>query len=118
MALRSVCGCKCKADNFRKGTAAQVWAAVSVGRHAMIDLYFVTSPNVTKVVIALEEMGLDYRLRPTELSKGEHLDPANVAGAINGKLPVIRDNIPAGGGDAVTIFESGAILQYLAEKSG
>jgi GST-like protein len=84
----------------------------------MIDLYFVTSPNVTKVVIALEEMGLEYRLLPTDLSQGEHLDPANVAGAVNGKLPVIRDDCPADGGDPVTIFESGAILQYLAEKSG
>ena len=84
----------------------------------MIDLYFVTSPNVTKVVIALEEMGLEYRLRPTDLSQGAHLDPANVGGAINGKLPVIRDDRAADGGDPVTIFESGAILQYLAEKSG
>src|SRR3546814_865304 len=63
-------------------------------------------------------MGLEYRFRPTDLSKGEHLDPANVAGAINGKLPVIRDDSPADGGDPITIFESGAILQYLAEKSG
>src|SRR3546814_5882821 len=63
-------------------------------------------------------MGLEYRFRPTDLSKGEHLDPANVAGAINGKLPVIHDDSPADGGDPITIFESGAILQYLAEKSG
>ncbi|MBB4631623.1 glutathione S-transferase N-terminal domain-containing protein [Sphingosinicella soli] len=84
----------------------------------MIDLHFVTSPNVTKVVIALEEMGLEYRLRPTDLSKGEHLDPANVSGAINGKLPVICDDSPEDGGDPITIFESGAILQYLAERSG
>lgn len=83
----------------------------------MIDLFFVTSPNVTKVVIALEEMELDYRLVPTDLSQGAHLDPANVAGAINGKLPVICDDSPADGGASMTVFESGAILQYLAEKS-
>lgn len=84
----------------------------------MIDLFFVTSPNVTKITIALEEMGLDYRLKPTDLSKGDHLDPANVGGAINGKLPVIVDDAPADGGPPVTLFESGAILQYLAEKAG
>src|SRR3546814_12623176 len=83
----------------------------------MMDLYFVTSPNVTKVVVALEEMGLEYRFRPTDLSKGEHLDHANVAGAINGKLPVIHDDSPAAGGDPITIFESGATLQSLAEMS-
>src|SRR3546814_17757211 len=69
------------ADIIQEGTVAQGWAAVLFGRHAMMDLYFVTSPNVTKVVIALEEMGLEYRFRPTDLSKGEHLDPATVAGA-------------------------------------
>src|SRR3546814_9441007 len=68
-------------------------------------------------IFALEEMGLEYRFRPTDLSKGEHLDPANVAGAINGKLPVIHDDSPADGGDPITIFESGAILQYLDRKS-
>jgi GST-like protein len=84
----------------------------------MIDLYFVTSPNVTKIVIALEEMALDYRLKPTDLSKGDHLNPANVAGAINGKLPILNDDKPDGGGPPLTIMESGAILQYLGEKTG
>src|SRR3546814_13661030 len=54
------------ADIIQEGTVAQGWAAVLFGRHAMMDLYFVTSPNVTKVVIALEEMGLEYRFRPTD----------------------------------------------------
>src|SRR3546814_2958022 len=76
----------------------------------MMDLYFVTSPNVTKVVIALEEMGLEFRFRPTDLSKGEHLDPANVAGAINGKLPVIHDDSPADGGDPVAERDVGPVL--------
>ena len=84
----------------------------------MIELFFVTSPNVYKIAIALEEMALPYRLCPVDLSTGAHLDPANVAGAATGKLPVIRDDDPPDGGEPVVVFESGAILQYLAEKSG
>src|SRR3546814_21166874 len=95
---------------MQEGTVAQGWAAVLFGRHAMMDLYFVTSPNVTKVVIALEEMGLEYRFRPTDLSKGEHLDPANVAGAIHGTLPVIHVDSPAAGGGTTTTIHPGAIL--------
>lgn len=84
----------------------------------MIKLYFCTSPNVYKVCIALEEMGLPYQLIPVDLSKGEHRDAAKVAGSITGKLPVITDEDPADGGAPIAIFESGAILQYLAEKTG
>ena len=84
----------------------------------MIKLYFCTSPNVYKVAIALEEMGLNYQLIAVDLSKGHHRDAAKVAGAKTGKLPVISDENPADGGDPITVFESGAILQYLAEKTG
>jgi len=84
----------------------------------MIDLFFVTSPNVYKICIALEEMGLAYTLRPVDLSKGEHLVPENIGGALNGRLPVIRDLAPADGGAPVTLFESGAILEYLGDKTG
>lgn len=84
----------------------------------MIDLFFATSPNVYKVSIALEEMGLPHRLCPIDLSKGEHRDPARIGGAATGKLPVIVDHAPADGGAPLTIVESGAILQYLGEKTG
>ena len=84
----------------------------------MIDLFFCTSPNVYKVSIALEEMALPYTLHSVDLSSGKHLDPANIAGASTGKLPVIRDDDPAYGGDPIVVFESGAILQYLGEKTG
>jgi len=84
----------------------------------MIDLFFVTSPNVYKVSTALEEMDLAYRAIPIDISKGEHLVPANIAGAPNAKLPVIRDHDPADGGTPLVVFESGAILEYLAEKTG
>jgi GST-like protein len=82
----------------------------------MIDLFFVTSPNVYKVTIALEEMGLDYRLLPVDISKGEHLEPDKIAYAFSPRLPVIRDDAPTDGGEPLVICESGAILEYLAEK--
>jgi GST-like protein len=84
----------------------------------MINLYFTTSPNVYKVLIALEEMGLENKLIPVDLSKGEHQSAANLAGANTGKVPVITDDDPPDGGSTITVFESGAILQYLAEKAG
>ena len=84
----------------------------------MITLYYVASPNVHKICIALEEMDLDYTLVPIDLSKNEHRDPANVGGAKNGRLPIIRDDAPTDGGEPIVTFESGAILQYLGEKSG
>lgn len=84
----------------------------------MIDLYFVTSPNVYKATIALEEMKLPYQLHFVDISKGEHLVPENIANAFSPKLPIIRDNAPHDGDGPLTIFESGAILEYLSEKAG
>lgn len=84
----------------------------------MIDLYFATSPNVWKICIALHEMQLEHRLLPVDLSKGAHHEAANLGGSPTRKVPVIVDHHPADGGDPVTVFESGAILQYLGEKTG
>ncbi len=84
----------------------------------MLDLFFVTSPNVYKATIALEEMGLDYRLCPVDISQGEHLVPENIAHSPSPRLPVLRDNDPDDGGDPIVIFESGAILEYLSDKTG
>lgn len=84
----------------------------------MIELFYTTSTNVYKILVALEEMNLAYRITPIDISAGEHRDPAKVGGSPTGKLPVIRDEDPIGGGESLTVFESGAILQYLAEKSG
>lgn len=84
----------------------------------MIELFFATSPNVYKVLIALEEMELPHRLVSVDLSRGAHHDPANLGGGVTGKVPVILDHQSADGSGAYTVFESGAILQYLAEKSG
>jgi GSH-dependent disulfide-bond oxidoreductase len=84
----------------------------------MIDLYFSPTPNGLKARLFLEEAGLDYRLMPVALGKGEQLQPGYLAIAPNGKIPAIVDHQPAGGGAPITLFESGAIMLYLAEKSG
>ena len=84
----------------------------------MIDLYHGLSPNVLKVTIFLEEAGLEYRNRSVDLSMGEQLKPEFLALSTNGKVPVIVDHAPADGGADVVVFESGAILVYLAEKTG
>lgn len=84
----------------------------------MIDFFFCTSVNVYKIAIAMEEMGLEYEHRLIDISKGEQHDPALLAGSPTGKVPVIRDLHPADGGEPVVVFESGAILTYLAEKTG
>ena len=84
----------------------------------MLELYFATSPNVLKVVIALEELNLIYRLIPVDLSKGEQHDPALLGGAITAKVPVLRDDAPNDKGPPLVLAESGAIMQYLGEKFG
>jgi len=83
----------------------------------MIDFYTWSSPNGLKIRIMLEETGLDYELYPVNLGEGEQKKPDYLAINPNGKIPAIVDR-DGPGGDEVTIFESGAILLYLAEKSG
>jgi len=84
----------------------------------MIDLHFVGTSNGRKVAIMLEEVGLDYRVIEYPLYAGHHLTPAFGRLNPNHKLPVIVDHAPADGGEPLSVFETGAILQYLAEKSG
>jgi GST-like protein len=84
----------------------------------MIDLHFVGTSNGRKIAIMLEEIGLDYRVIEYPLYAGHHLTPAFGRLNPNHKLPVIVDHAPADGGEPLTVFETGAILQYLAEKSG
>ena len=83
----------------------------------MIDFYTWSTPNGHKVAIMLEETGLDYTLRPVNLGQGEQKQPAFLAVNPNGKIPAIVDH-DGPGGQELTIFESGAVLLYLAEKSG
>lgn len=83
----------------------------------MITVYAMRSPNVFKVVIMLEEIGLPYALKHVRLDQGEHLTPEMLALNPNGKIPVIIDT-DGPGHESITIFETGAILIYLAEKAG
>jgi len=83
----------------------------------MIDLYTFATPNGRKASIALEELGLAYRVQVVDITKGEQFKPEFLAINPNSKIPAIVD--PDGpGGQAITIFESAAILIYLAEKTG
>jgi GSH-dependent disulfide-bond oxidoreductase len=84
----------------------------------MIDLYYWTTPNGHKVAIFLEEAGLPYAIKPVNIGKGEQFEPAFLRLAPNNRIPAIVDNAPADGGAPISVFESGAILQYLAEKTG
>lgn len=84
----------------------------------MIDLYYWPTPNGHKITLFLEEAGLEYRIVPVDISAGDQFKPAFLAFSPNNRMPAIIDHAPADGGEAITVFESGAILQYLAEKSG
>jgi GSH-dependent disulfide-bond oxidoreductase len=84
----------------------------------MIDVHYWPTPNGHKVTIFLEETGVAYRLLPVDIGKGEQFRPEFLAISPNNRMPAIVDHAPADGGAAVSVFESGAILVYLAEKTG
>ena len=84
----------------------------------MIDLHYWTTPNGHKVSIFLEEAGLPYRIVPVDISKGGQFEPDFLKISPNNRIPAIVDHEPAGGGEPISLFESGAILLYLAEKTG
>lgn len=83
----------------------------------VIDLYYCPTPNCQKVSIALEELGLPYRVHPIDIVAGDQNDPAYAAICPNRKVPAIVDS-DGPGGAPLTLWESGAILVYLAEKGG
>ena len=84
----------------------------------MIDLHYWPTPNGHKVTMFLEEAGLDYKIVPVDIGAGEQFKPDFLAIAPNNRMPAIVDHAPAGGGAPISVFESGAILLYLAEKTG
>jgi GST-like protein len=84
----------------------------------MIDLYYWTTPNGHKITMFLEEAGLAYRIKPVNIGKAEQFDPAFLALSPNNRIPAIVDHEPADGGKPISVFESGAILLYLAGKIG
>jgi GSH-dependent disulfide-bond oxidoreductase len=84
----------------------------------MIDLYYAGTPNGLKLRLFMEETGLPHRIVRVNIGKGEQFKPEYLAISPNGKIPAIVDHAPADGGAPMSMFESGAILLYLAEKSG
>lgn len=84
----------------------------------MIDLHTWTTPNGHKITLMLEELGLAYRLIPVNLGKNEQFAPDFLRIAPNNRIPALVDHAPAEGGAPLAVFESGAILLYLAEKTG
>ena len=84
----------------------------------MIDLYYWTTPNGHKITLFLEETGIPYTIKPVNIGKGEQFDPAFLRISPNNRMPAIVDHAPADGGKPISVFESGAILLYLAGKTG
>jgi GST-like protein len=84
----------------------------------MIDLYYWTTPNGHKITMFLEETGLKYKVIPVNIGKGEQFKPDFLAVSPNNRIPALVDHEPKGGGKPVSVFESGAMLVYLAEKTG
>jgi GST-like protein len=84
----------------------------------MIDLYYWTTPNGHKITIFLEETGLPYNVKPVDIGKGEQFKPEFLKISPNNRIPALVDHEPGDGGGPLSVFESGAILEYLADKTG
>ena len=84
----------------------------------MIKLFYWPTPNGHKITMFLEEANLDYEIVPINISRGEQFEESFLTIAPNNRMPAVIDDAPLCGGEAISIFESGAILQYLAEKTG
>src|SRR5207237_10273152 len=84
----------------------------------MIELHYWTTPNGHKITLFLEETGLPYKIVPININKGEQFRREFLELSPNNRIPAIIDHEPADGGKPISIFESGAILLYLAEKTG
>ena len=84
----------------------------------MLDLYYWPTPNGWKITIMLEECGLAYKLHPVNIGRGEQFTPDFLRISPNNRMPALVDPEPPGGGEPLAVFESGAILLYLAEKTG
>lgn len=84
----------------------------------MIDVHYWPTPNGKKVTILLEELGTPYNVVPVNIGRGDQFEGSFLAISPNNRMPAIVDNAPKGGGAPVSVFESGAILLYLAEKEG
>ena len=84
----------------------------------MIDLHYWPTPNGHKITLFLEEAGLDYRIHPVNIGQGDQFKPDFLLIAPNNRMPAIVDHAPKDSGEPISVFESGAILLYLGEKTG
>ena len=84
----------------------------------MIDLHYWPTPNGKKVTILLEECGLEYNVVPCRIGKGDQFSPEFLAISPNNRMPALVDRDPADGGGPLSVFESGAMMMYVAEKAG
>jgi GST-like protein len=84
----------------------------------MIDCYYWPTPNGKKVTILLEELGIDYQIVPCDIGRGDQFSDGFLDISPNNRMPAMVDHDPVGGGDSIAIFESGAMMMYIAEKEG
>jgi len=84
----------------------------------MLDLYFWPTSNGKKIIILLEELGIPYQIKPVNIHRGDQFAASFLKLSPNGRMPAIVDHEPLGGGAPIAMFESGAIMMYLAEKTG
>ena len=94
---------------------ARPWPEVAP---TMIELFYFPTPNGWKITIMLEDCGLPYEVNVVNIVRGEQFKPEFLAISPNNRMPAIIDRDPPGGGEPVSVFESGAILIYLADKTG
>jgi GST-like protein len=87
-------------------------------RESVIDVHYWPTPNGWKVTIMLEECGLEYRIVPVDIGGGDQFKAEFLRISPNNRMPAIVDHDPIGGGAPISVFESGAILEYLADKTG
>ena len=108
---------RAKKSKTRSKTRTPARKAAGKGRQKPIEVYFWPTPNGYKITCALEEMGLPYMVKPVNIARGEQFKPEFLKIAPNNRMPAIVD--PNGpGGKPISVFESGAILQYLGRKTG
>jgi len=84
----------------------------------MYDLHYWPTPNGKKVTILLEELGVAYRIVPVHIGRGDQFTDGFLKISPNNRMPALVDTEPTGGGEPISVFESGAIMMYLAEKEG
>ncbi len=84
----------------------------------MLELYYFPTPNGKKVAILLEELAIPYTIKPVRINQGDQFEPDYLRISPNNRMPALVDTAPKGGGAPLSIFESGAIMMYVAEKAG